>query len=507
MARKSSGSTGSDPGQHQVMMDIHRIQPYERNPRHGANPEYARIKDSIRQNGIDQPLVITQRPDSPDYIVHSGGNTRLVILRELFEETGEAGFSQVPCLIKPWSGEANVVLAHLRENDLRGDLTFIDKARAIEDARRLLIEELGLKSLTQRRFAAELGKAGYRIGHPSLSLMAYTVNTLSGLIPVALESGLGRDKVTRIRALERAGLAVWLSHCTGGEPAFESVFATLCRRYDAPEWDNTVLQSALETEIAEASDSNLQTIRAAFDAALNKQEVVIPAFVPIKAPPEPGKERRTDEESSPDDPLFGQPDSGSASPGGDVGESPEITDTLVEPSVAPESSDSGAERLPIDTGDATTGDLKSLRGRAWTLAARIAQRNGIGELVLPLPGKGLGYVLRDVPAPDLADQLDDTALAQVSILWWQLAACAEMTAAPLDSVLPNLPPDSVLRRALEDDDPELLFKSIWTLDPGHTGYRLWRLMHDRDWADLLSLMDNYRRIRHVATQTGATLWN
>ena len=141
-------------------MDIHRIQPYERNPRHGANPEYARIKDSIRQNGIDQPLVITQRPDSPDYIVHSGGNTRLKILRELFEETGEARFSEVPCLIKPWLSESSVVLAHLRENDLRGDLTFIDRARAIEDARRLFIEELGLESLTQRRFAAELGKAG-----------------------------------------------------------------------------------------------------------------------------------------------------------------------------------------------------------------------------------------------------------------------------------------------------------------------------------------------------------
>ncbi len=488
-------------------MDIHRIQPYERNPRHGANPEYARIKDSIRQSGIDQPLVITQRPDSPDYIVHSGGNTRLKILRELLEETGEARFSEVPCLIKPWLSESSVVLAHLRENDLRGDLTFIDRARAIEDARRLFIEELGLESLTQRRFAAELGKAGYRIGHPSLSLIAYTTNKLSGLIPVALESGLGRDKVTRIRALERAGLAVWLNHCTGGEPAFESVFATLCQRYDAPEWDNTVLQGALETEIAEASDSNLQTIRAAFDAALNQREIVIPAFVPIKAPPEPGKERRTDEDSTPDDPRSGEPDSRSASPGGDVDESPENTETLAESSADPEGSDDGSLRLPIDTGEAIANDLKTLRGRAWTLAARIAQRNGIGELVLPLSGKGLGYVLRDVPDPDLADQLDDTALAQLSILWWQLAACAEMTAAPLESLLPYLPPDSVLRRALQDDDPDLLFKSVWTLDPGHTGYRLWRLMHDRDWVDLLSLMDNYRRIRHLATQTGATLWN
>ena len=154
-----------------------------------------------------------------------------------------------------------------------------------------------------------------------------------------------------------------------------------------------------------------------------------------------------------------------------------------------------------------TSDLKSLRGRAWTLAARLAQRNGIGDLVMPISGKGLGFVLRDVPDPALADQLDEDALAQVCMLWWQLAACSEMTYAPLESIIPLLPVDSVLRRALADEDAELLFSSIWTLDPGHTGYRLWRPLHNRDWQDLLSLMDTYRRIRHLATETGTEIWD
>ena len=72
-----------------LIVEIIHIQPYERNPRHGCNPEYDRIKDSIRSSGLDQPLVITQRPGAADYIVHSGGNTRLLILKELFEETGD----------------------------------------------------------------------------------------------------------------------------------------------------------------------------------------------------------------------------------------------------------------------------------------------------------------------------------------------------------------------------------------------------------------------------------
>ncbi|MCP4042516.1 MAG: ParB N-terminal domain-containing protein, partial [Gammaproteobacteria bacterium] len=63
-----------------IEVSITQIHPYERNPRQGRNPEYDRIKASIRTSGLDQPLVITQRPGSTDYIVHSGSNTRLLVL-------------------------------------------------------------------------------------------------------------------------------------------------------------------------------------------------------------------------------------------------------------------------------------------------------------------------------------------------------------------------------------------------------------------------------------------
>ena len=85
---------------------IANIQPYERNPRQGRNPEYDRIKDSIRSQGLDQPLVITRRPGSTDYIVFAGGNTRLLVLKELYEETGEDRFAQVPCVFRLWQRES-----------------------------------------------------------------------------------------------------------------------------------------------------------------------------------------------------------------------------------------------------------------------------------------------------------------------------------------------------------------------------------------------------------------
>ncbi len=143
-----------------LIVDISKIQPYERNPRQGRNPEYDRIKDSIRSQGLDQPLVITQRPGAADYIVHAGGNTRLLVLKELVEETGEERFARIPCVFRPWQRESDVLLAHLRENDLRGSLTFIDKARAIFDARQLLGQELGLEKVSQTKARSRTQKHG-----------------------------------------------------------------------------------------------------------------------------------------------------------------------------------------------------------------------------------------------------------------------------------------------------------------------------------------------------------
>ena len=66
-----------------LVVPLDQIHTYERNPRRGTNPEYQRIKTSIRQTGLDHPLVITRRPGATDYIVHSGGNTRLLVLKAL----------------------------------------------------------------------------------------------------------------------------------------------------------------------------------------------------------------------------------------------------------------------------------------------------------------------------------------------------------------------------------------------------------------------------------------
>jgi len=241
-----------------------------------------------------------------------------------------------------------------------------------------------------------------------------------------LAGGMGRNQIKRLRTLHDVARTVWQSHCHGGKSEFEASFAALCRRYDAIEWDNELLQGALETEIADASNTNVQSIRAAFDAAMNHRELVIPEFVAIKAPPEADR-RPLSETKASDDPVPADPEAlGLDSLRGVVDSRSPPRVPLIRSSESTTRSDDAAVDRPFQDDSSKPSDLNVLRGRAQMLAARIADRNGIGDLILPLTDQGLGYVLRDVPDPSLADQLDDDALAQISTLWWQLAACAEL---------------------------------------------------------------------------------
>ena len=88
---------------------------------------------------------------------------------------------------------------------------------------------------------------------------------------------------------------------------------------------------------------------------------------------------------------------------------------------------------------AVNQDPRGRQGRKVRDTRVVGDIDEFGERVVALPGTGLGFVLRDVPDPGLADQLDEDTLAQLCTLWWQLAACSEMTFAPLESILPILP--------------------------------------------------------------------
>ena len=534
---ESEGPVRDPAARTPMVVPIHEIRAYDRNPRRLPNPEHARIKASIMVNGMDQPLVISQRPGEPGYLVSAGGNTRLAILEELYAETGDERFARVPCVIAPWSRESDVLLAHLKENDLRGALSFIDRARAIVEARGLIEEETGERELSQRRLAEVLGERGYAVSQSLLSHLAYAVERLLPLIPEALESGLGRPQVERVRGLERAAVRLWVALGAGDEVGFETVFADLCRRYDGPGWSIDRLRRALEVEIAECADVGLNQVSVRLEDLLAGRdgepkepavdalggalpldpEIRAVARRPARSPGRGGgggdeadgtgdsvEDGGAGAAESPDLPRVLPPAAdgreASLETGRALGRAMASDPTAVDPDTGTASS-----FLPF-CGDRGQTDLESLRARASTLAARLAERNGIGELIVPVEGQGLGFAVRDVPDASLAQRLDEDGVARLSMLWWTLAACAETTVAPLEAVLAVVASGSTLERALASQDAGLLFESVWTLDPGHAGYRLWRTLDDQDWQDLLALMDTYRAMHRAAVESGADLW-
>lgn len=464
--------TALAPEESVLLVKLTDIHTYEHNPRRCPNQEYDRIRASIRVQGLDQPLVITKRPGDKKYIPCAGGNTRLKILQELYGETGDDQFLTIRCQYKPWTSESQVLLGHLRENELRGNLSFIDKAHAVLEVKKELASELADPDISQRRLARLITDRGLSISHSLISKMTYAVERLLPVIPQALAAGLGKPQVEKLNSLERMGRQLWQHHALGSDAEFDETFAALCRRYDSPDWDIHSLTAALEHEIAQAADISLHAIRLQLEAQMEGRGQVA---VELDA---------ADWQSERDQAA----DPGS---GGDL-----------------ESGDTTAEARDFQsTNREPKRTLAALRDKAYRLAGHLAERNGFAAAVIPLADEGLGFLLIDVPDPDLADSLDPALFGQVCCLWWHLAACAELTVAPRQRVLAHLDPASPLHTALSAQESDRLSQLLWTLEPGHAGDQLWRQLSDPDWRDLSQLMDNYRALHKHALKQGAPLWH
>ncbi len=478
-------------------VDVTRISHYARNPRRQTNPEYQRIKASIRAEGLDQPLVITQEPGAEEYVLHTGGNTRLRILKELYEETADERYRWVDCVVRPWSQESTVLFAHLRENELRGGLPFIDKALAVFDAKSILEQEQAVENLSQRQLEELFRQRGFSLSHSMISKMGYAVDTLWPVMPKALSAGLGRPQVEKIRALARAARELWCHLDLGDGNLFDEVFGELCRRHDCAEWDNQLLRTALENELAVESEHNQQVIHLALEAQLvgNPFDHLFDREVAEHQENENTSTIDKRDETDNDRRKSTRP----AKPSIEAGEkSPTVYSNVEEIKATPES--------PLAETSGDKPDLQSLRHRLWESASKIAHHHGLGDCVLSLPGQGLGFLLCDVPPQDFNDTLDPDMLGLVSTLWWQLAACSEITVAPVDCLLPLLDNTSILHQALASQDAGLLFESVWTLDPGHLGSQLWQQLNPPDWQLLLRMIETYRAIKRYAHDTGIELW-
>lgn len=240
-----------------MVLTLDQLSPNPDNPRTSRNPRYDDIKASIRSRGLDTVPKVTRDPDGePDmYIFSDGGNTRYQILSELWQETGEDRFFRVHVLFKPWPGRLQCVIGHLAENEVRGELSFIEKAQGIHKARSIYEEQLG-KPVSLRQLSELLTREGLPVHNSTISRMEDALKYLFPWIPDLLESGLGRPQITALLALRHDAERVWdefslLSDVS--EKSFSDVFGQCCGRFNSPElWSLEMFRDELIGDLLHA---------------------------------------------------------------------------------------------------------------------------------------------------------------------------------------------------------------------------------------------------------------
>ena len=398
---------GDDIDGARILVPVMRVRTYDRNPRRSINPKFDEIKESIRAVGLLTPFNITRRPDETHYIVCGGGNTRLVILQQLFQE-GHAEFERVELTFKAWRGDADAIAGHIGENDQRGDMCFWDRAVGVMDIKTAL-EADGGHLLSLRQFEAELKRLGLSVALANISLMKFA---LVWLAPLGQRlTGLDVKRIQpRLNLLKRlAGL--WEMDEAGFREAIvnpglhEHVLALgpdsgaeterLMRRWEA----------ALAERIGVDSQP-LARMLAALEKTPAAQRADLESLA-THAKPSAGHPTVAPSAHQVAEPVQHEPEA-------DAAASPELLPASAPASVHPD-----------------------LRQNLRDAAERLARAGGVAGWFAPLKALPLGYYMEAIPLP----QDEDMEVRRT--LWWLLAA----TSGQLDpDLVQRLPETSRWRR-------------------------------------------------------------
>lgn len=276
-----------------MIVTLNSLKPYDLDPRVTRNPKYEEIKASILQRGLDAPPPITRRPGEHHFRIRNGGNTRLSILRELWTETKDERFFRLTCMFRPWSnrGEILSLTGHLAENDVRGGLTFIERALGVEKARELYELECG-STLSQSELSRRLTSDGYPIQQSHISRMRDAVRYLLPVIPTVLYGGLGRHQVERLAVLRRSCVRIWDEHAKGRDLGveFESLFQEALMPFDgaAAEFSFDRAQDEIIGLMAHVLDVDYDTL--ALASHVGEQRAQTLSQVPAESLPVPRKD-------------------------------------------------------------------------------------------------------------------------------------------------------------------------------------------------------------------------
>ena len=163
-------------------IEIDLIKPNPRQPRTLFDPEsISELAESINKHGVIQPIILSQNPETRDYILVAG-ERRLIAAKE-------AGLEKIPVVIREISDQGMVEIA-LIENIQRADLSPLERAGAYAQ----LVDDFGL---SHEAIAQSVGKSRVSI-----------TNTLRLLnLPPSVQEAINNGKISEGHARALLGLA------------------------------------------------------------------------------------------------------------------------------------------------------------------------------------------------------------------------------------------------------------------------------------------------------------
>lgn len=270
-----------------VTVTLDQLVSYDKNPRKTRNPNYDEIKESIRNRGLDHAPNVTRQSPSDPYMVKDGGNTRIQILKELYEEAksdpeqDERRFYVIDCMFHPYTNDIDMLAGHMIENEMRGHTLFIERAVAAAQFRSYLESEAG-STISINKLSKMISSRGWTVNQSNLNQMLFANDVLLPIIPNVFWEGAGRPLVKSVRKLISDGNKLWDALAKEEDPSYAEVWQAAFSELDKKEmFDYEEALLGLERAIARCFSCQLPHIQAELQAIM--QGATPPTERPVSA--------------------------------------------------------------------------------------------------------------------------------------------------------------------------------------------------------------------------------
>ena len=231
------------------------------------NAAYPQIKASIRESGMDNPIQVAMHPKKKRWTVYGGGNSRLKAAQELKLKT-------VPCREIVWESDADALIRHLRENDLRHGYSFLERCLAAERLVQHL--ESGGKKTSLDEFMTHLQECGYPESSSRKLFLYYPFALrLKKYIPLALTGGLGQNAIADLSAAhDRAVKGVEANQ----KKKISNLFLRLLKANDSPAFSHSSFLPKFHSSLAQLFPAEAKKAAARRTSAAKKTKQIKPSL-------------------------------------------------------------------------------------------------------------------------------------------------------------------------------------------------------------------------------------